>query len=168
MKITRKAFSLIELLIVITIIGILAVAFLPSITTGPSRARDTQRVADISDIALALELYFQDTGAYPVNAGGLDDADSASAAVLIASYFDNGAVPTDPQSDMVEYGDPGFYYYEGTASNYVLLAAVENSKAAEEYCDMPTTITLPFSCTALTPITYNGSGIDPVYVYSKG
>lgn len=121
MKISRKAFSLIELLIVITIIGILAVAFLPSITSGPSRARDVQRVSDLSDIALALELYYQDNGQYPTAA-------SSSIPTVVDAYFDNGVAPLDPT---LEDG----YYYEtcnGT-QGFGLAALVENPKTTDNY-----------------------------------
>lgn len=132
----RAGFSLIELLIVITIIGILAVAFLPSITTGPSRARDTQRIADVSDIALALELYYQDTGTFPSQTGLLNPADITSAADELASYFDNNTVPTDPQESRPSFtGDDGFYYYKPCQSNqgYVIVANPENAKTADNY-----------------------------------
>ncbi|KKR25748.1 MAG: hypothetical protein UT55_C0031G0009, partial [Candidatus Peregrinibacteria bacterium GW2011_GWE2_39_6] len=42
----KKSFTLIELLIVITIIGILAVALVPRIMGGAPRARDVKRKAD--------------------------------------------------------------------------------------------------------------------------
>ena len=46
----KRGFTLIELLIVISIIGILAVAFLPSLMGAPSKARDTQRLADVQKL----------------------------------------------------------------------------------------------------------------------
>lgn len=133
----RVAFSLIELLIVITIIGILAVAFLPSITEGPSRARDTQRIADMSDIALALELYYQDTGTFPSTAGRLDATVSGSAAAAIQSYFDNNTVPDDPQGSRPTFNDTtaGFYYYStcDLGQGYTLVANPENNKTTTNY-----------------------------------
>lgn len=145
----RAGFSLIELLIVITIIGILAVAFLPSITEGPSRARDTQRIADMSDIALALELYYQDTGSFPSQAGVLNPTDTATSADELASYFDNNTVPTDPQGSRPSFNapsTPGYYYYTSCNSyqGYVIVANPENNKTTENYYD-----TLPAPCTPL-------------------
>jgi len=167
MKNSRKAFSLIELLIVITIIGILAVAFLPSITTGPSRARDTQRVSDISDIALALELYFQDTGGYPA-AGpiGLINT-SGNPGENIVAYFDNNAIPSDPQASTTLFSVGANYYYNGTANSYTLAAAVENGKVAEGYCVMPGSAPAAgFDCTELTNLDFQTA--TPVYILSKG
>lgn len=147
----RAGFSLIELLIVITIIGILAVAFLPSITEGPSRARDTQRIADMSDIALALELYYQDTGTFPLPAGRLDATVSGSAATAIQSYFDNNTVPDDPQTGRPTFNDTttsGFYYYSSCDSGqgYTLVANPENNKTTTNYYTA-STITTSTICT---------------------
>ncbi|MBT6068911.1 type II secretion system protein [Candidatus Peregrinibacteria bacterium] len=121
MKNTRKAFSLIELLIVITIIGILVVAFLPSITSGPSRARDVQRISDIADASLALEMYFQDTGVYP-------DAVSDLLPASLESYFDSNDLPADPSTGTV-------YHYEtcDTKQGYIVAAKMENNKSTDNY-----------------------------------
>ncbi len=65
----QRAFTLVELLIVITIIGILAVALLPRIAGGPAKARDAARKADLQAIATALEFYADDNGGvYPITA----------------------------------------------------------------------------------------------------
>ncbi len=61
----KKGFTLIELLVVIAIIGILASVVLASLNTARKKSRDARRVADIKQIQLALELYFDATRAYP-------------------------------------------------------------------------------------------------------
>lgn len=64
---SRKAFTLIEILIVIAIIGILTVALLPRIQGAQSSARNTARKADLNQIATALAAYNGDAGRYPEN-----------------------------------------------------------------------------------------------------
>ena len=61
----QKAFTLIELLIVIAIIGILASIVLVSLNGSRIKARDTQRKSDINSIHKALETYFTYYGSYP-------------------------------------------------------------------------------------------------------
>lgn len=61
----KKGFTLIELLVVIAIIGILASIVLASLNSARIKSRDARRVADIKQIQLALELYFDANGSYP-------------------------------------------------------------------------------------------------------
>jgi len=67
-----KAFTLIELLIVIVIIGILAVALIPRLTGLQARARDTVRIADITTLRTAITAYTVDNnGKVPPSVGSL-------------------------------------------------------------------------------------------------
>ncbi|MFA5644388.1 MAG: FISUMP domain-containing protein [Patescibacteria group bacterium] len=66
-KSNKSAFTLVELLVVIAIIGILATLAIVSLQNARSRARDAKRIADVRQIQTALELYFNDNGAYPVS-----------------------------------------------------------------------------------------------------
>jgi general secretion pathway protein G len=60
----KKAFTLVEMLIVIVIIGILAAALIPRLTGVQSRARDVARVGDAQQIASALATWQLDNGVY--------------------------------------------------------------------------------------------------------
>ena len=64
----KLAFTLIELLIVIAIIGILSTATVVSLNQAKAKARDARRLSDITQIRQALDVYYYSEGAYP-NAG---------------------------------------------------------------------------------------------------
>lgn len=79
----KSGFTLIELLVVIAIIGVLASVVLASLNSARRKSRDARRVADIKQVQLALELYFDSNSEYP-------DALSKLAPTHLP------AVPTDP------------------------------------------------------------------------
>jgi type II secretion system protein G len=66
-----KAFTLIEMLIVIVIIGILAAALIPKLSSARGRANDTARKATLSQVAAALVMYQIDKGKFPEGCGQL-------------------------------------------------------------------------------------------------
>ncbi|MEN9405253.1 MAG: protein ral secretion pathway protein [Candidatus Parcubacteria bacterium] len=65
MKNTKKGFTLIELLVVIAIIGILSSVVLASLNNARRKSRDARRMADLQQIKLAAELYFDVASSYP-------------------------------------------------------------------------------------------------------
>ncbi|MEK9159995.1 MAG: prepilin-type N-terminal cleavage/methylation domain-containing protein [Patescibacteria group bacterium] len=123
----KRAFTLIELLIVITIIGILAVALVPRLTGGPGRARDAQRKADLQQIATALEFYANDnSGDYPLATTG-----NCASGLALTSYLT--VMPVDPGNDgwSTTYCSGGYAYIPlntngGTdIEGYLLVADLE-------------------------------------------
>ncbi len=65
----RYAFTLIELLIVVAIIGILAAIAIPNFLQAQTRAKVAKSKAEQQTIATALELYNVDNSVYPVPYG---------------------------------------------------------------------------------------------------
>lgn len=69
----RKAFTLMELLLVVIIIGVLAAIMLPSFSGRSEEARITRARTEIeSTLGLALDMFEADIGSYPSIAQGLD------------------------------------------------------------------------------------------------
>ncbi len=64
-RVLNQAFTLVELMVVIAIIGILTGVVSASLSTSKAKSRDQQRVADISQIQLALAYHLDQYSAYP-------------------------------------------------------------------------------------------------------
>ena len=109
---STKGFTLIELLVVIAIIGILSSVVLASLNSARKKGRDARRVADLKQLQLALELYYDanPTTGYP-----------AALSSVAPTYI--SVVPTDPSGTPAAYG----YIQTGTpaGSGYYLGAILE-------------------------------------------
>lgn len=103
----QKGLTLVELLIVITIIGLLASVFGVNVSKFRARTRDSQRVADIRSIQQGLAFYFyrsDNSGAYPI-----DDVYITGSDTLSQELHTNGAMPVAPV-DPTNSGDFRYYY----------------------------------------------------------
>lgn len=105
----QKGFTLIELLVVIAIIGLLASVVLLSLNSARAKSRDAKRLADVRQIASAMELYFNDSGAYP-----------AATAQLVPNYIGVWPLYPTPVTDGTCASTFSSYALSGTyaATNY--------------------------------------------------
>ncbi len=65
LKLSRRGFTIIELVTVIAIIGILSTLIVVSLDNAKVAGRDSRRLTDITQLQLALKLYYNDLGYYP-------------------------------------------------------------------------------------------------------
>src|SRR5438477_7434016 len=69
----RHAFTLVELLLVLVILGILAAIVIPKFSGRTEQAKEQAAVTQISSLSTALNNFEVDNGAYPKGKNGLQD-----------------------------------------------------------------------------------------------
>jgi len=114
----RKGFTLVEMLLVVTIILILAGMVIPRMAGRTEQARRAATKADIeTNIAIALDLYELDNGRYPTTEQDLQalikEPSSAPAPTnWNGPYLKKRRVPVDPWKRSYVYASPGIHNLE--------------------------------------------------------
>jgi len=145
-KILLKGFTLLEILVVISIIGILTGLALLSFEPTQKRARDTQRKSDLKQYQTSLEGFANESnGYYPSRTTPTVISDSFCTSLSI-----EGECPVDPK-DGYDY----HYLSNGTvglndASEYVLWSDLEISDGFWVICSSGKT-----GVSSTEPTTYN-------------
>jgi general secretion pathway protein G len=115
----RQGFTMVELLVVSTIIVLLASAAFVSYSTINRNSLDARRKADLEQIRSAIEMYRSNNGSYPTTL-------TISCATAGDSFASDGItylgkIPGDPKCATYAY------YYTATADDYTLAAELEGS-----------------------------------------
>jgi general secretion pathway protein G len=111
----RKAFTLVELMLVVIIIGILVAMVVPRIAGRSEQARRAAAKADIeSNLAIALDLYELDNGNYPTTEQGLNALITAPTSAPVPDdwngpYLKKRRIPLDPWGRPYKYVCPGVH-----------------------------------------------------------
>jgi prepilin-type N-terminal cleavage/methylation domain-containing protein len=93
---TQLGFTLVELLIVISIIGILSTVVMINFEKTRSKSRDLKRTTDISQVQVALALYLNKYGKYPVGPGNTAGTWSVLDNALVQADRFLPELPSDP------------------------------------------------------------------------
>lgn len=99
----KKGFTIIELLVVIAIIGLVAAIVLVSIGNVKAKNRDARRMADMKQIATALNLYNNTNNRYPIG-----DINAMTTALV-----NNGSIPSVPKDPL----NSGLYVFTYTSAD---------------------------------------------------
>jgi prepilin-type N-terminal cleavage/methylation domain-containing protein len=147
----RKAFTLIELLIVIAIIGVLAAALYPTIRGAVASGRDAAREGDINNIITGLEVYNTTYGTYPDGTGCISTifVEPGTTNSVEKDIFKGEGAPKDPSPTRTLPGginDPGGcvgagdYYYNYVNANGIeyLIATIMENDTKNNTTDDPT------------------------------
>ncbi len=126
----NKGFTLVELLVVISIIGILATLVLLQLGSARAKARDTQRIATVNQVRTAIEMMLNDTNTIP-DAGTFD---ATCTALKTAGYM--SSCPAAGTLSGMTYGA------NTTTVKYQVAADLESTTkppALNSDADLPTT-----------------------------
>lgn len=108
---SKKAFTLIELLIVVAIIAILAAIAVPNFLEAQTRAKITRGKADMRSMGTALEMYRLDNGAYPYGDYSVFGCIRITTPVAyIASLPKDPFIPLEPWHDYSPY----YFYFSAS------------------------------------------------------
>lgn len=124
LSMNKKGFTLVELLVVISLIGVLTTLVVANLNSARERARDAARKSDLRNIQTALRLYYNDVGAYPTSNSGApvacDGTCTWGASWENAGITYMGTLPGDPLSDQ------SYVYTYVDDENYTLKSCLEN------------------------------------------
>jgi len=93
----KSAFTLLELLVVISIIGLLSTLAVVALSSSRTKARDAKRVTEVNQMVKAIELYYDKKGYYPEYTTSLRCNSSTSLTGLVAENI-MAFIPVDPKN----------------------------------------------------------------------
>lgn len=114
----KSGFTLIELMVAATIIGLLTAIAVASYVAAQRKSRDSKRKADLESIRGALEMMKVDCGSYRATAPPWGASWSETCGGQTYTYMQK--VPQDPKDSSI------IYYYATVGSGYELCAYLES------------------------------------------
>lgn len=123
-----NGFTLIEILIVMSLIGILAALSVVNFRSASMKGRDAQRKSDLRNIQTALRLYYNDFGRYPAGTSTMTACGTVAAptnCVYGQTWTKAGTtymsmLPDDPLKNI------DYVYTYNSDDDYTLRACLEN------------------------------------------
>ena len=114
-----QAFTLVEILIVVVILGILAAIVIPQFTSASESAKASSLVSQVQTIRSQLELYqVQHNGNYPTLSSNWDDltTESGNYGPYLQQPPSNPLSPVDDATDVASDASAAWYYDSGNGN----------------------------------------------------
>ncbi len=122
----RRGFTLIELMVSVSIMILLTGIIITNLNSARAKARDAQRISDLAQIQLALTMYNDRCGQFPSTLA-LAANTGCPSGVTFGSFI--AAIPVPPSGTGSNPWDTAYYYTRyvsgGRNVNYVLHASIE-------------------------------------------
>lgn len=128
-----NGFTLLELLVSVTILAVLTAIAITSYASINKRGRDAKRKTDLEQVRSALEMYRADNGYYPSTGAPYFTNVTNLSTDLVSTYMP--AIPTDPKNV-----SPSIYMYKATNASggkyygYCLSALLESEDPSNDPC----------------------------------
>jgi general secretion pathway protein G len=108
-KVGEEGFTLVEMLVVITIIGLIMGLIGPRVLNYLSESKVKTARIQLQSFASALDLFYLDAGRYPSSSEGLAALvhQTPGVAAWNGPYLKGGSVPNDPWNHAYVYRAPG-------------------------------------------------------------
>jgi prepilin-type N-terminal cleavage/methylation domain-containing protein len=128
----KKAFTMIELLVVVSIIGLLSTLTIISLKNSLEKARDARRYSNISIIKKTLDLYYDDHGQYLEEVAVLFNTEMREEEDSFLNIKKVLAAPEDPE---FEYSYNDVFLKDLVAQGYIDAIPLDpvNNKKEEMY-----------------------------------
>lgn len=127
---TKRGFTLIEMLVVVSLIGILTTLVAANLNAARERGRDAQRKSDSRNIQTALGLYYQDYQAFPANSSSGEITGCGSSGTSACTWGEDWTAGSETYMSVLPKDPlPGqAYKYQATADRegYTLDSCLEN------------------------------------------
>ena len=129
----KKAFSLLELLVVILILGILAAFVVPNLIGAGEKAKRDLVCSQMSSIGQALKMFKLDNGVYPATEEGLQALLANPDADKYPNYSTNPYLVKLPKDS---WKTPFAYVLDGTKFELISLGADRREGGEAESADL--------------------------------
>jgi len=132
-KTTKKAFSLLELLVVILILGILAAAVVPKVVGAGDKAKVDLVCVNMKGAANALKMFKLDNGMYPETEEGFAALQSNPDSDKYANYASSAYLEKLPKDS---WGAKMVYVKTGNNFDIISYGADRREGGTDEYADI--------------------------------